>query len=117
MVTPAGWIETEATVTTCRYQSAALPQMAFGFSLTKKFRITFDYYAHGQAYSGEFQSDVAVPQNERVPLAYNPLAPAQNTYAPDAEKASSGRGPLLAFGVIGSIVLSLAWLLVLRGCS
>ena len=65
--------------------------MAFGFTLGKKFRITFDYYAHGRTYSGEFQSDVAVPQNEHIPLAYNPLEPAQNTYAPEAEKASSGR--------------------------
>jgi hypothetical protein len=69
------WIATEATVTTCRYQSPGLSTLAFGFQTTKKFRITFDYYAHGRLYSGEFQSSVAIPQNERIPITYNPLDP------------------------------------------
>jgi hypothetical protein len=50
------WIATEATITACRYQSPGLSTLAFGFQTTKKFRITFDYYAHGRLYSGEFQS-------------------------------------------------------------
>ena len=45
MIAPEGWISTEATVTTCRYQFAGLGNLAFGFSTRKKFRITFDYYA------------------------------------------------------------------------
>jgi hypothetical protein len=111
------WIATEATVTTCRFQFAGLGNLAWGFSTQKKFRITFDYYAHGRLYSGEFQSEVAVPQNERIPITYNPLAPEQNSRDPDTSRApSNAKPPLLAIGVAGSIILSLLWLAILRGC-
>ena len=92
--------------------------MAFGVPLEEKFRITFDYYAHGRLYSGSFGSPAAIPQNEKIPLAYNPLKPEQNTYDPTAELPSKGgaRAPMMAIGIAGSVVLSLAWLLVLRGC-
>jgi hypothetical protein len=73
------WIATEATITTCQYQSPGLSTLAFGFQTTQRFRITFDYYAHGRLYSGEFQSPVAIPQNERIPITYNPLDPQQNS--------------------------------------
>jgi hypothetical protein len=112
--TPA-WIATEATVTTCRYQSPGLSTLAFGFQTTKKFRITFDYYAHGQLYSGEFQSSLAIPQNERIPITYNPLDPQQNSRAL-IPGATPTRPPLIAIGIVGSIVLSLLWLVVLRSC-
>ena len=110
------WIATEATVTTCRYQFARMNTFTLGIQTQDKFRITFDYYAHGRLYSDEFQSPVAVPQNERIPLSYNPLDPKQNSRG-RAQSASSGSGSLLGFGVAGSIILSLAWLLVLRGCN
>jgi hypothetical protein len=112
--TPA-WIATEATVTTCRYQSPGLSTLAFGFQTTQKFRITFDYYAHGQLYSGEFQSPIAIPQNERIPITYNPLDPQQNSRALIPNPTAT-RPPLIAIGIAGSIVLSLLWLAVLRGC-
>jgi hypothetical protein len=112
--TPA-WIATEATVTTCRYQSPGLSTLAFGFQTTQKFRITFDYYAHGQLYSGEFQSPVAIPQNERIPITYNPLDPQQNSRALIPNPTVT-RPPLIAIGISGSIALSLLWLAVLRGC-
>lgn len=112
------WIATEATVTSCRYQSPGLGTLAWGFSTRQKFRMTFDYYAHGQLYSGTFQSRVAVPQNERITLRYNPLAPAENDRDPahQSTDAAQTRPPLFAVGIVGSVVLSLAWLLVLRGC-
>ena len=111
------WIATEATVTTCRYQFAGLSNLAFGFSTQKKFRITFDYYAHARLYSGEFQSDAAIPQNERIPLTYNPLDPQQNSRDSASAGASSDvQPPLLAVGIAGSILLSLLWLAILRGC-
>ncbi len=117
MQTPPNWITTEATVTTCKYQSSALSSMAFGVGLGEKFLITFDYYAHGRLYSDQFGSPTAIPQNEHIPLAYNPLDPHENTltHSPTA-KAGQPRSPLIAFGLAGSIILSLAWLLVLRGC-
>jgi hypothetical protein len=110
-----GWIATEATVTTCRYQSPGLSTLAFGFQTTQKFRITFDYYAHGRVYSGEFQSPVAIPQNERFPITYNPLDPQQNSRALIPNPTTT-RPPLVAIGIAGSIVLSLLWLAILRGC-
>jgi hypothetical protein len=109
------WIATEATVTTCRYQSPGLSTLAFGFQTTQKFRITFDYYAHGRLYSGEFQSPVAIPQNERIPITYNPLDPQQNSRALIPNPTAT-RTPLIAIGIGGSIVLSLLWLAVFRGC-
>jgi hypothetical protein len=111
------WIATEATVTTCRYQSPGLSTLAFGFQTTQKFRITFDYYAHGRLYSGEFQSPAAIPQNERIPITYNPLDPQENSRASSRSGAPSPRRALLAIGIAGSIVLSLLWLAVLRSCN
>jgi hypothetical protein len=116
------WIATQATVTTCRFQFAGLGNLAWGFSTREKFRITFDYYAHGRLYSGEFQSPVAVPQNETIPITYNPLDPQQNSRDPDSAATSPssskppGRSVVFAIGIAGSIVLSLAWFGVLRGC-
>lgn len=110
------WVATEATVTSCRFQFARLNILTLGIQTHKKFRITFDYYAHGQLYSDELQSPAAIPQSERIPLTYNPLDPQQNSLS--APRGITGtRSPLIAFGIAGSIVMSLLWLLVLRGCS
>ncbi len=115
---PTPWIATTATITTCRYQSPGLSPLAFGFSTRQKYRITFDYFAHGRLYSGEFQSPIAIPQNEHIPISYNPLNPAENTRAnaPTANLDKPDKPPLLAIGITGSIILSLAWLAILRGC-
>ena len=112
------WIATEATVTTCKYQFAGLGNLAFGFSRQEKFRITFDYYAHGRVYSGEFQSPVAIAQNERILVSYNPLNPQENSrdLGSGAPASTGGKPPLLVIGIVGSVVLSLAWLVILRGC-
>ena len=112
------WIATQATVTTCKFQFAGRGNMAFGFSRQEKFRITFDYYAHGQLYSGEFQSPVAIAQNESIPITYNPLNPQQNSRDPDVASAGTAarKPPLMAIGIAGSIILSLMWLTILRGC-
>ena len=112
---PEGWIATTATITTCRYQSPGLSPLAFGFSTRQRFLITFDYYAHGQLYSGEFQSHVAIPQNQQIPIAYNPFNPAQSTRA-DSSAALQAKPPLVAIGIAGSVILSLLWLFILRGC-
>ena len=110
------WIETEATVTSCRFQFARMNTFTLGIQTGEKFRIAFDYYAHGRLYSDEFQSAVAIPQNERIPVAYNPLRPEQNSRTSGSE-ASPARSPLIGLGIVGSIVLSLVWLAVLRSCS
>jgi hypothetical protein len=111
----SGWIETTATVVSCKYQFARMNTFRMGVQSGEKYRIAFDYVAHGQTYSDEFQSAIAIPQNERFPVRYNPLTPQQNDRS--AGGVSTGRAPLFALGVAGSIVLSLLWLTVLRGCS
>jgi hypothetical protein len=111
------WIEIEAIVTSCVYQRLSLSPLAFGFQTQKKFRITFDYYAHGRLYSGEFQSDAAIPQNEHIPISYNPLNPAENSRdSGSSATPSRTKPPLIAIGITGSIILSLIWLAILRGC-
>ena len=111
------WIATQATITTCRYQSPGLSTLAFGFQTTQRFLITFDYYAHGRLHSGQFQSPTAIPQNQRIPLTYNPLDPQQNsrTHGPNATPTT--RPPLISIGITGSILLSLLWLTLLRTCN
>jgi hypothetical protein len=108
------WIDTEATVTSCRYQFAALNTLAFGVRTQEKFRITFDYYAHGQLYSDEFQSPVAIAQSEHFSIAYNPLNPRENSRSGSAPITGT---PIFAIGIAGSILLSLIWLAILRSCN
>jgi hypothetical protein len=110
------WIATQATVTSCRFQFARMNTFTLGIQMQDKFRITFDYYAHGRLYSDEFQSPIAIPQNETIPLTYNPLNPKENSRT-SGPASQSVRSPLIAVGIIGSIILSLAWLMVLRSCS
>jgi hypothetical protein len=108
---------TEAMVTSCRYQFRALSPLAFGFQMGEKFRITFDYYAHGQLYSGEFQSPVAIAQSERIAIAYNPADPRQNNRDASVGLAGvAGKPPLVAIGIAGSLLFSLVWLIWLHGC-
>jgi hypothetical protein len=113
-VTEPTWITTEAIVTTCRYQSPGLSILAFGFQTGEKFLITFDYYAHGQLYSGEFQSPTAIPQNEHIPIAYNPLAPQRNTRS---ASSSTTRTPLFVIAVAGSVVISILYFALLHSCN
>jgi hypothetical protein len=116
-VTEQPWIATEATITTCRYQSSGLSTLAFGFQAGEKFRIAFDYYAHGRLYSDEFQSPIAIPQNQHIPITYNPIHPEQNSRTHRSGTAlKTSRQPILIVGIIGSIVLSLLWIAVLHSC-
>jgi hypothetical protein len=112
------WIATTATVTTCKFQFAGLSSLAFGVNLRDKFRITFDYYAHGRLYSDDFQSPTAIPQSTQIPIAYNPLDPFENsrTHRAFVPSGPVRKPPLVLIGIAGSIVLALAWLAILRGC-
>jgi len=105
------WPEAIATVTACRYDAGVGRAMAFGLP-SRHFQITYNYWAAGELHTAEFASDKAIPQNTLFPIHYNPEAPHLNTRT----SAASPRSALLALGVIGSILLSLAWFLLLRGC-
>jgi hypothetical protein len=110
------WIPVDATVTSCRYQFRAASALAFGVPLGEKFRITFDYRAHDRLYSDEFQSPDAIPQNTILPLRYNPLHPEQNTLSHNQPTPPPSSPNLFVIGITGSVVLSLLWLAILRGC-
>jgi predicted small integral membrane protein len=55
-----------------------------------------------------------MPQGTLFPIHYNPETPHETTHSTAAPTTT--RNPLLIIGILGSVVLSLAWLLILRGC-
>ncbi len=111
----AAWPEVLATVTACKYDAGAGRALAFGIPTSKHFRISYNYFVEDQIHTGEFTSATPIPQNTLFPIRYNPDAPHQNSH--DASTAPQNpRAPLLTIGIIGSIILSLAWLAILRGC-
>lgn len=108
------WLETDAKVTGCRYEAGGLRTLAFGIPMdANHFTIDFTYHAHGKDFFDSFRSPVAIGQGETITVSYNPLEPAEN----NKSFASPARGfPLFAFGIAGSIVLSLVYLGLMRGC-
>lgn len=109
------WPEALATVTACKYEFGAGRALAFGIPTSKHFRISYNYFADDEIHTGEFTSAKAIPQGHLFPIRYNPDAPHQNSHDTASEPQST-RGPMLAIGIIGSIILSLAWFAILRGC-
>ena len=110
----ATWPEALATVTACKYDFGAGRTLAFGIPTSKHFRISYNYFANDELHTGEFTSAKAIPQGHLFPIRYNPDAPHQNSH--DASSTPITRSPVIVIGIIGSIILSLAWFAVLRGC-
>jgi hypothetical protein len=110
------WPEALATVLECKYDFGAGRALAFGLPTQKHFRIRYNYFADGDLHEGEFASAKALPQGHLFPIRYDPDAPHEHTHAAQSPLAGS-RGPLIAFGIAGSVILSLLWLAILRGCS
>lgn len=108
-----------ATVTACKYEFGASRALAFGAPTNKHFRITYNYWAPNadgtpELHTGELTSAKAMPQGTLFPIHYNPDTPHETTHTNAAPALT--RTPLLAIGIIGSVILSLAWLLIIRGC-
>jgi hypothetical protein len=113
------WPEAMATVTACKYTAGAGRAIAFGLPTTRHFRITFNYWAPDsegtpELHTAELTSEKAMPQGTLFPIRYNPDAPHESTHSSAAQ--STSRTPVIVVGLIGSAILSLAWLLILRGC-
>ena len=109
------WPTAMATVLECHYDVRAGRAMAFGLPSGKNFRIRYNYNANGQLHTGEFYSATAIPQNTLFPIRYDPSAPHDHTH----DRASTTPNPrtaMLTIGLIGSVILSLVWCAVLRGC-
>ncbi len=113
--TNTDWPEAIATVLECRYDMRAGRALAFGLPSDKHFRIRYNYYANGKHHEGEFYSATAIPQNTLFPIRYNPNLPADHIHG-HSPTASPGRRVPIAIGLLGSIILSLAWLAVLHSC-
>ena len=111
----AAWPEALATVTACHYEAGAGRALAFGILTTKHFRISYNYFADDEIHTGEFTSAKPIPQNTLFLIRYNPNAPHQNSHETSAAPQNL-RAPILTIGIIGSIILSLTWLAILRGC-
>jgi hypothetical protein len=111
------WPQAMATVTECRYDVRAGRALAFGLPSGKHFRIRYNYNADGQLHTGEFYSATAIPQNTLFPIRYNPAATHDHTHESSAATTPPNpRRAMLLIGIAGSVILSLAWLLILRGC-
>ena len=108
------WLETQAEVTACRYEFARMNTLSLGIATSRnQFIISFSYYAHAKMFCDEFTSPVAMGKGETFPVFYNPLNPQQNSRS---ESAPTSRVPVFAYGVAGSIVISLLYLAMMGGC-
>lgn len=107
------WLETQARVTACKYEFGAGQALAFGIPTSKHFLITFSYYAHGKTFTDEFRSPTYLEQGKTFTITYNPLAPQQNSKSAAVPTAKT---PIFAIGVAGSVILSLIWFAMMRGC-
>jgi hypothetical protein len=111
----AAWPEALATVTACHYDAGAGRALAFGIPTSRHFRISYNYFADDEIHTGQFTSAKPIPQGTLFPIRYNPDAPHQNSH--DTSSSPQGtRAPRLTIGIVGSIILSLAWFAILRGC-
>ena len=113
------WPEALATVTACKYDFGAGRALAFGLPTSKHYRIAYNYNAPNQdgdevLHTGEFTSATPIPQGTLFPIRYNPNAPHHNSHAASAPQTT--RTPILIIGILGSLILSLAWFALLRGC-
>lgn len=95
----------------CHYDVRAGRALAFGLSSDRHYRIAYNYRVGDELYQGECFSEIARPQGSLFSIHYDPALPHLSHSNNDARPL-----PLLIFGVAGSVVLSLALLLFLRGC-
>lgn len=107
------WPEAMAEVTECRYDARAGRSLAFGVTSKKHYRIGYNYLVGDELHTGECYSEIARPQGSLFPVQYDPDSP----HIHRSDSGAEPRIPLWMIGIAGSILLTLVWLLVLRGCS
>jgi hypothetical protein len=109
------WPGALATVLTCKYDFGA-GRALIGIPSRRHFRITYNYFANGELHTGELTAAKPIPQGSLFPIRYNPETPRDHTHAHGATATPNPRAAMITIGMIGSVVLSLAWFAVLRGC-
>ena len=116
----APWLETQAEVTDCHYEFARMNTLTLGIAPdSHRFLVSFTYYAHAKTFSGEFTSPVAMVKSSTFPVFYNPLKPQESrrSESGDNESGLTGRSPLFAISIAGSVVISLLYLAVMQSCN
>jgi hypothetical protein len=113
--TTANWPEALATVLECRYDFGA-GRALVGVPTSKHFRIRYNYFADGELHEGELASAKAMPQGTLFPVRYNPEAAKEHRHVDAQGVAASPVRAQIVVGILGSVVLSLGWLLLMRGC-
>ncbi len=111
---PEHWQEALAAVTACKYQFGAGRALAFGMPSSRHFLISFNYEVQGKMHTGQLLSAKAMPQGHLFPIRFNPDQPGEHSHD---GAVPVGRSQLIAFGLAGSVVLSLLWWFFLRGCA
>jgi len=109
------WPEALATVTACKYDMGTGRALAFGIPTSKHFRISYNYFVDDEIHTGQFTSAKPIAQGTLFPIHYNPDTPHQNSHD-NSNSRRNTRVPLLIIGIVGSLVLSFAWLAILRSC-
>lgn len=108
------WPQTTAHVTSCTYRFSRMNTLTLGIPTDRnRFVIGFTYDVDGESYTGEFTSPKYIEQGHVFSIGYDPLHPEQNTKSANAP----GKATLFGIGVAGSIVLSLLYLGMMRGCN
>ena len=101
-----------AEVTACHYDVRAGRALAFGLTSSKHFRITYNYRVGNELHTREYFSETARSPGSLFPICCYRDLPRVSRPGDHATSTFAS----VAIGVTGSIVLSLVWLLVLRGC-
>jgi hypothetical protein len=109
------WPEAIATVLECRYDMRVGRAM-LGVPSGKHFRIRYNYFADGEHHEAELYSATAIPQNTLFPVRYNPDLPHEHSHGNTTSVTTNPRSTLFVIGIVGSVVLSAVWFLLLRGC-
>ncbi len=107
------WPEAMAEVTACTYRPRFGRALAFGLPSTKHFHIAYTYWIDDIPHTGELFAEKPIQQGSLFPIRYDPDQP--QAAQPTASGAPN-KVPLLAFGLAGSVIISFAWFLALRGC-
>jgi hypothetical protein len=106
-------METEAQVTECHHEFVRVSALTLRITEDpNKLIVSFTYYAHAQTYHDSFISPVSRAQGEPFSVYYNALNPRQNTQSPSEP---TKRSALLDIAILGSILLSILFLTMVRG--
>ena len=104
--------EAMATVTACHYEFGAGQALAFGIPKSKRFQISFNYWADEELHTGEFASAKAIPQGTLFPIRYNPESPHEHSKSDESGRPQ----PLAMLAVIVAVFLFAITGWLMHGC-